>query len=125
MVCDMEYVFESKIISWVQGEQGEDCWVWQNFNSDDLKSEPSWSYMKDKMTKVQSELTVKSLVRQVLALSFLTLEFRQVKGNQTMHKVWMLTDKGRDFLELRDHSLKLPEPIQTIKLLHKYVYTFF
>ena len=118
--CSMEYVYESKIISWMQGEQGENSWVWENFNSEDLAKESSWACMKGKMTKIQAELTVKGLVRQALSKSFLKLEFRaNAKGNATMHKVWILTDEGRAFLEQRNPILLLPEPVQTIKFLHK------
>ena len=122
----MQYVYEGKIVDWLAGSEKEQ-WIWQYFNRLDLEEEPSFGFLSEN-AKSDVETCVKGLLRQCLALSYVSLDFNNLPGNtHIIAKSWMLTDSGRNIMDHEGATQipNVPDLIMTTELLFKYVTFFF
>lgn len=113
----MQHVYETKIVEWTRGS--DVGWIWQYFNKIDLNEHSSYGVLSS-VTKVESELCVKGVLRQCLSLNYLQLQLKILPGNNSIvTKVWLLTPDGSQVIKQKIHPPSLPDPVIVTERLLK------
>lgn len=106
-----------KFVEWIRGS--DVGWIWQYFNKIDLNEHSSYGVLSS-VTKVESELCVKGVLRQCLSLNYLQLQLKILPGNNSIvTKVWLLTPDGSQVIKQKIHPPSLPDPVIVTERLLK------
>lgn len=112
-------IYEKQIVAWLIGDTGPDGkWIDSYFNKEDLEEQATFGVESDE-SKSQTKLLVRGLLRQMLALEFVSVEFELLPNSEIMTKVWSLTENGRLVAEEKLPIPNLPNPVKVVEFLSR------
>jgi superfamily II DNA helicase RecQ len=123
-------VYEKQLVSWWRADEGNDGnWMSAYFNDHDKKDHSTYGIQQEK-SKEETKVLFKGLLRQMLALGYVRIEFQPLPQSDIMTKVWFLSDSGRKLGKASDEELaeclpQLPDPVQVVKFLSRYLHFFY
>ncbi len=114
-------IYEKQLVTWVTGDKtSKSEWMATYFNKADLDQEVTYGCESQSPNKAQLKLLIRGVLRQMLSLGYVSIDFQNLPGSEIMAKLWSITDSGRRVAEGDEDVPLLPNPLQVFHHLQRY-----
>lgn len=113
-------VYEKQLVAWVTGDKtSTSVWMATYFNKADLDQEVTYGCESHSPNKAQLKSMIRGVLRQMLSLGYVSIDFQYLPGSEIMAKQWSISESGRRVAEGDEEVPLLPNPIKVFNHLQR------